>query len=232
MLEKLKKHWKIAVILVLAALGGFFFWQNQNNLNKLDTSNSIIKGLNDSVKVYKDKQGREHAEIGVIEVTDPKDFLILENLKGENKKLQDLVKEYKKKLKEGSSVTYVESETKTDVTVPTKVDTIEVEKVKYLTYTSEFDKDGWVFGKVIAKPDSTFIDVGVKNEFGLVIGQHKRGFLGLGKPETFADVVSYNPYTKTNKVKSLQVKVQNPNRIYWLGGGIVIGIVGGILIAK
>ena len=232
MLSKLKQHWKIAVIVILALIAGFFFWQDKQRKVEIREKISVIQGLNDTLKIYKDKQGRSHTESKVIEVSAPKDFAKIKGLTDENKKLQDLVKEYKKKLKEGGGVTYFETDTEVETKTITKVDTIVVDNTRKLVYSSSFDKEGWITGNVVARHDSTSVTAKVKNEFGVIVGQNKKGFLGLGTPETFADVISYNPYTETNKMRSLQVKIDKPNRLYWLGGGLVVGVIGGILLVK
>ena len=116
--------------------------------------------------------------------------------------------------------------------VVTEIDTVYTNEVKYPTYRSSFDKDGWVKGNIIARVDSTQIDLKIKNAYGVVLGQEKTGFLGLGKPKTFVDVLSYNPYSESTAVRALQVQLPKQNKGKYIIGGIVIGAIGGILLVK
>lgn len=226
------RNWLLGVIaILLLTVGGLGYLYNQKRIESADRED-IITGLNDTLVVWKDKQGRSHSKTQTITVSDPKDLLKIKGLEGENKKLQDLVAEYKGKIKKGGSVTYIEGETKYVDRVVTEIDTIYTNQVKYPTYRSSFDKDGWVKGNIIAKADSTQIDLKIKNAYGVVLGQENTGFLGLGKPKTFADVLSYNPYSESTAVRALQVQLPKQNKGKYIIGGIVIGAIGGILLVK
>ena len=226
------KTWLIgAIAVLLLAVGGLGYLYHQKKIESDDKS-SIITGLNDTLIVWKDKEGRSHAKTQLSTVSDPKDLLKIKGLEGENKRLQELVAEYKGKIKKGGSVTYIEGETKYVDRVVTEIDTIYTNQVKYPTYRSSFDKDGWVKGNIIARADSTQIDLKIKNAYGVVLGQENTGFLGLGKPKTFADVLSYNPYSESTAVRALQVQLPKQNKGKYIIGGIVIGAIGGILLVK
>ena len=226
------KKWLIgAIVFLVLLLGGVGYLYNQKRIESADRE-SIITGLNDTITVWKDKEGRSHSKTKTITVSDPKDLLKIKGLEGENKKLQDLVAEYKGKIKKGGSVTYIEGETKYVDRVVTEIDTVYTNEIKYPTYRSSFDKDGWVKGNIIARADSTQIDLKIKNAYGVVLGQEKTGFLGLGKPKSFADVLSYNPYSESTAVRALQVQMPKQNKAKYFIGGAIIGAIGGILLVK
>lgn len=203
--------------------------------DKVAEQSGLINSLNDTVKIWKDKDGLSNSKTSVVTTEDPKDFIKLKNQDETIQKLQAEVKKYEKQLKKGGNVTNFTSETKVTTTVPTKVDTVyTVEQAKQLIYRSEFNKEGWVFGNTVATPDSTTINIHTKDEYTVVVGFENTGFLGLGKGTPFSLVNNKNPYSITPELKTYQVTIQN-KKYTWVmpvAVALALGIIGGVLIAK
>lgn len=223
--------WIIGVLLLLS-IGLSVHTCNQ--ASKIDEQTGLLNSLNDKVKIWKDKEGKSHTSNSVITTQNPKDFINLEGLSEENKKLQAQVKKYEKQIKNGGSVTNFTSETNVASTTPTKVDTVVIDNTRQAVYSTTFNKEGWVFGSVIARPDSTTINVGTKDEYTVVIGEDRTGFLGLGKPIPFSEITNHNPYSTTPTLKTYQVDVKGKKNKWVLPTvvGTVIGVVGTTLILK
>lgn len=203
-----------------------------SNDSKINEQAGLINSLNDTVKVWKGKDGLSHSSNSVVTTRDPQDFIKLKGQSEEIQKLQAKVKEYEKKIKNGGSVTNFSSETKTVTVTKTKVDTVVIDNTKQLVYSSDFNKEDWVVGDVVARPDSTTVNLKVKNEYTVVIGYDKTGFLGLGKQVPFSEITNLNPYSTTPTLKTYQVDVKRRNRAVLPAIALGIGIVGGILISK
>lgn len=176
-------------------------WDQKQTISEKD---GLLTSMNDTLKVWKDKDGLNHGSIGVITTTDPKDFINLPTNDPEIKRLQAEVEKYRKQIKNRGSVTTVTSNTSADIKVPTVV-VQQPQDPNFPIYRSKFDLDGWIYGTVEARKDSTLISPRIRNEYTVVIGQEKQGFLGLGKPKPFVEVVNKNPYTETTQLRTYQV---------------------------
>lgn len=227
-----------AVCIALVSFGIQTYRISKKN-TKIEDQTSIINGLNDTVKVWKDKKGKTYVKSGVIATSDPKDFIKIKNLTGENKKLQDEVKKYESKIKNGGSVTTFTAETKVKTTAPTRVDTVYVPKEDGLkvaspVYSSDFNLGGWVVGSTVAKADSTTVDLKTYDEFSVVIGEDKTGFLGLGKPIPFGLVTSASPYTAipTSKTYKVQIETKKNKWVLPTTIGFILGVAGTVWLVK
>lgn len=227
-----------AVCITLVSFGIQTYRISKKNTT-IEDQTSIINGLNDSAKVWKDKQGKLNVKTGVIVTSNPKDFIKIKNLEGQNKKLQDEVKNYEKEIKNGGSVTVFKTETKVKAVTTTKIiDTVFVpiqgEEKPMPVYTSDFNLNGWVIGNTVAKPDSTTVNMKIYDDFSVIIGEDKKGFLGLGTPVPFGLIKSSNPYTAIPESKTY--KVQMPKKkgkwILPTAIGFVIGVAGTIYVTK
>lgn len=202
--------------------------------DKISEQTSLINSLNTKPKIWKDEEGKSHTKNTAVTTEKPKDFINLKDQSPEIQRLQEQVKKYEKQLKKGGSVTNFTSTTSATATVPTKVDTVVVDNTKQAVYKSEFNKEGWVFGNVEARADSTIINVGTKDEYTVAIGYDKTGFLGLGKPIPFSEITNHNKYSTTPYVKTYQVDVKGKKNGWVLPTviGTVVGVVGTTLILK
>lgn len=230
--KKLKYIISIIVILILISLTMKTCSQN----NTIKEKDSLINSLNDTVKIWKDKQNISHTKSQVIETSNVKDFLEIKNLKNENKILQEEVLKYKSKIKKGGSVTVATTNVNTKISSKSKIidSTFIIEDKKYPIYTSNFNKNEWIKGTIKAGPDSIIIDpLKIKIEQTFIIGEDRTGFLGLGRPKPFIEVVNKNPYAETEKLKTYQVDIKSKNKNKtWFIIGTVMGATGVYFLIK
>lgn len=214
--------------LLFALLIGVLFFtylSNRNLKQDLKEKTDLISSLNDTVKVWRDKDSLSHAKIQVLETSNPKDFV---NIKSNDKEVQDLqklVKTYQDKLKKKGSATIFETTTEIGTQIPTKVDTIYVPKdglvVKKPVYYSSFNLGGWVEGNTKATEDSTQVNLKVRNEYSVIIGEESQGWFKPRKP--FVEVINKNPYSETDKLRTYQVQTPAVKR-FGIGPFVGYGI--------
>ena len=226
-MNKLNKITSIVSIVLIIVLS-FFIVRSCNQDKIISEKTNLINALNDTVKIWKDKNGISHSKTEVIKTSSISDFL-KQNVKDkETKELQNVVKENKNRLGKQGSVTKFNGIIEFEKEIPTLRDTIYIPKgdlvIKKPVYNSSFDMDGWVVGSIKASEDSTKINLKVKNDYTVIIGEEKTGFLGLGKRKPFVEVTNKNPYSETTSLKTYQVenyKIKRfgigPNISYSLG---------------
>lgn len=223
--------WVIGILLLVSVA---LTVKTCNQADKIDEQTGLLHSLNDTVKIWKDKEGKSHTSNSVITTQDPDDFIDMKGLKGENEALRIQVEKYKKQIKNGGSVTNFTSETNVSSTTPTKVDTVVIDNTRQAVYSTTFNKEGWVFGSVIARPDSTTVNVGTKDEYTVVIGEDRTGFLGLGKPIPFSEITNHNKYSTTPTLKTYKVDIKTGKNKWVLPAavGVALGVVTTIIIKK
>ena len=226
-MNKLNKTTSIVSIVLIIILS-FFIVRSCNQDKIISEKTNLISSLNDTIKIWKDKNGISHSKTEVIKTSSISDFL-KQNVKDkETKELQNVVKENKNRLGKQGSVTKFNGIIEFEKEIPTLRDTIYIPKdglvIKKPVYNSSFDMDGWVTGSVKASEDSTKINLRIKNDYTVIIGEEKTGFLGLGKRKPFVEVTNKNPYSETTSLKTYQVenyKIKRfgvgPNISYSLG---------------
>lgn len=208
----------IVCIIVLAIL--FTRSTMLNNRSELAT-----KVLQDTLRVYEDREGFIRGSILTVQTKNSKLLLTTKSLESDVIRLQEAVKKYEKEGfsgKPGSSVSVADIGTDIDIKVPTTFVT-EDEEPNSPVYETEFDLGGWVFGDIIAAEDSTQIKLRVKNEFDVIIDYEKQGFLGTKKPLPISEIVSRNPYSTINTFRTFQVS-QPPGVNLVIGPSIGYGL--------
>ena len=229
-----KLEYIISIIVILTLISLTMKTCSQNNT--IREKDLLINSLNDTVKIWKDKQNISHTKSQIIETSNVKDFLEIKNLKNENKILQEEVLKYKSKIKKGGSITVATTNVNTKISSKSKIidSTFIIEDKKYPIYTSNFNKNEWIKGTIKAGPDSIIIDpLKIKIEQTFIIGEDRTGFLGLGRPKPFIEVVNKNPYAETEKLKTYQVDIKSKNKNKtWFIIGTVMGATGVYFLIK
>ena len=201
----------VLATLIIGFLLGLFFYPK---VGKLQYTKEDISALQDTIKVWKDKDGKNHAKISVLEYESTKHFLDLDTKKGEIWELQQLVKEYKKKLKNKGSVTII-----TDETVYEE----EKKKIpdKAFRGLSIFDtiSNNYVWSSFGFKNDSSYFKLKVYNKYSLIIAEESQGWFKPNK--TYVEVINDNPYTETKGVRTFLVS-QKPKK-WGLGPNVSLG---------
>lgn len=197
----------IAVLFI--GLTVFLTFQLKSVRRQLDVQRNLVSSLNSEAEVWRDKDSILHAKIQIIETENVKEFLAIKNVDESVKALQAEVKKFQKYLKNVGSVTMVSSTTTVDTTltsVTTSKDTIKIrDTIKiFPEYRRKFNLQDYVFGNIIADKDSVRIQLKIKNDYSIVIGEENKGPFRRGKP--FAEVINNNPYSDLLNIKTYQVK--------------------------
>ena len=183
---------------------------------ELKEKTNLIISLNDTLKVWKDKDSLSHAKIQILETSDLRDFINLKSNNKEIQKLQKLVEKNKNKLDEKSSVTIFEVITKISDKIPTKIDTIYIQKKdsvikRTIIYYSSFNLGNWVKGFTKITEDSTLIDLSIRNEYSVIIGKESQGWFKSKK--SFVEIINENPYSETKSLRTYRVQSKGDKKI-------------------
>lgn len=186
----------IAVILSYITFFSYTVYKDRNY------SSSRIESLTDSIQYYKDSYNVLHSKISIIEADN---FTKINSKDKDIQELQELVKRYKNV----QAATVIKTETKVVEKIVNKpvLDTVS----KETAYYSKFDLEGFVWGEIIAKKDSTDLILNIRNDFNIV-SHYDKGKLVL-------DVSDKNPYSIT---KSQRSYINLPKQKKW-GLGISAG---------
>lgn len=211
--------------LVLALIVALFVFNESNmKLNReVKEKSGLISSLQDTLKVVRNRDSSLTATISTLETDNVKQFLNLQVKDSSILALQNLVKDYKSKLREaGSSATKLTTDTKVDTKSPTQVnprDTVKGDSLVYIypSYKSEFNLNNWVEGTVFATRDTTTLRLIVRNDYDVIIGSEGGLFK---KRKTFVEVTSHNPYSEIKTLRTYRVSQPPPKR--W-GIGIQAG---------
>lgn len=220
----MKKRYWILSFIILFIFSGFLILKIQDLNRERKESLNLINALGDTIKIWKDKDGLNRSKISVLESYRTQDFLTLQTKDKQILELQKRVKEYKDKLKEGSSVTIIKGETVYDTIYETKdsireilgeISVIDTVDNKWITSVFGFNKD------------STIYSLKVRNNYTVVIGEEKQGFLKPRKP--FAEVINENPYSVTDTLRTYRVSTNTSSfdmKSATIGGISVLTILG------
>lgn len=231
--ETLKKGKSIGIILITVLIMTaliFFSVSTCKSERKIEQSTGINTALKDSMKTWKDKEGRYVAHISLLEGYNSKDFIALASADKKIQELQKLVSKYESQIKKGGSVATINTDSKIKVTVPSKVieTSTKIGDTIYASYESNFNLENWVIGNIKATKDSTTIGLQFKEQLDVAIGTEKTGFLGLGKPKPFAEVTLHNPYNEITSFKAYSTKPL-PSKKFGIGPTLSYGIGSGFV---
>ncbi|MFT7282466.1 MAG: hypothetical protein ACI9DM_002201 [Cyclobacteriaceae bacterium] len=176
-----------------------------------------LKALNDTVRTWKDKYGRNVAEKKSFEAFSKKQFINIKNLEGTNLRLQNTVDNLRGTI---AAISH-------DVVTEYIINSDSVEILRYVdnfpVYQSQY-KDEWIDALVTMGKDSLQIDQRILNKFDYAITRSKNLF----KPDTlFIRTTSLNPNTYTSDLSSFTYTAK-PKRIS-IGPSISYGFNGNSL---
>lgn len=194
----------IKICLVVIGILLFLLFRSCNANGELQVNNDAYKALNDSLKTWQDSQGLSHSEKQIIETSNPKSFLEIQTKDKEILRLQKVVSQYKKELGKKGSVTYVEGETVID-TVYTKPVVVYLDRSFY----KDSLNNKWVDWKYSVKRDTLTnkdqVDFKLKMHYEYAIINKEKSNGWFKKPTPYAEVVNYNPYSKTLSLTTYRV---------------------------
>lgn len=220
----MKKRYWILSFIILFIFSGFLVLKIQDLNRERKESLNLINALGDTIKIWKDKDGLNRSKISVLESYRTQDFLTLQTKDRQILELQKRVKEYKDKLKEGSSVTIIKGETVYDTIYETKDSIREI--LGEISIIDTVDNK-WITSVFGFNKDSTIYSLKVRNNYTIVIGEEKQGFLKPRKP--FAEVINENPYSVTDTLRTYRVSTNTSSfdmKSATIGGISVLTILG------
>lgn len=220
----MKKRYWILSFIILFIFSGFLVLKIQDLNRERKESLNLINALGDTIKIWKDKDGLNRSKISVLESYRTQDFLTLQTKDKQILELQKRVKEYKDKLKEGSSVTIIKGETVYDTIYETKDSIREI--LGEISIIDTVDNK-WITSVFGFNKDSTIYSLKVRNNYTVVIGEEKQGFLKPRKP--FAEVINENPYSVTDTLRTYRVSTNTSSfdmKSATIGGISVLAILG------
>lgn len=149
------------------------------------SSKRLIEQLNDSLQSYKDKEGKMISRISTIEVDNMSFF---KQLQVKDKTISELQKLVKKGTLAASII-------KTETKVDTVFRTTKIKDTVNITYETDFDVQGWIWGTVAMNRDTTSLRVFTRDQYDIRLSKEKDG--------TYIDVINHNPFSTTQEVRSV-----------------------------
>jgi len=198
----------IIVLIVLVFLLIALLW---GQISKGQTAENFNKAINQELRLAVNEKGQHEASIAVL--TAQKEAA-LNNLQTKDSVilwLKETVKDYDGALNTAivhKGVTQTKETTQTFIirdTVQLEGELVEVKK----NYSTKWS-NRWEEGYILAKEDSIFRDIKVKNEYEITLGAVKNKLFKAKEYEV--KVVNLNPNTKTKELRSFQVK-NKPKRL-------------------
>ena len=198
----------IAAILLLLFEGVVVY--RFSNKSKAEDK-SLIGSLNAELITWKDKDSLSHAKIQIIETEKTKDFLSLQSKDEKIIKLQKTVKQYEKQIKNQGSVTNFTSETKITTKDSLVTDSVCGKCSFYFSNSNPwFSVDASIYPTETPNQLSLSLDLKVKNEYSVIVGEEKQGL--FKKPKPFVEVLNHNPYSETESLRTYQVSTPKLKR--------------------
>ena len=213
---------RVVFIVILMVIIAILYFTNISYQKEARENANLIISLNDTLKTWKDKDSLSHAKMQIIETERTKDFLSLQSKDEEIIKLQKTVKQYEKQIKNQGSVTNFTSETK----IITK-DSLVTDSVcgKCSFYFSDsnpwYSVDASIYPTETPNQVSLSLDLKVKNEYSVIIGEEKQGL--FKKPKPFVEVLNHNPYSETKSLRTYQVSNNVRVKRFGIGPNISVG---------
>lgn len=209
----------IAILVVIIAI---LYFTNISYQKEAKENANLVISLNDTLKTWKDKDSLSHTKIQIIETERTKDFLSLQSKDEEIIKLQKTVKQYEKQIKNQGSVTNFTSETKIITKDSLVTDSVCGKCSFYFSNSNPwFSVDASIYPTETPNQLSLSLDLKVKNEYSVIIGEEKQGL--FKKPKPFVEVLNHNPYSETESLRTYQVSNNVRVKRFGIGPNISVG---------
>lgn len=229
-MEKYKEILKYVISLLA---GGIVVALLMKKCGSDDTAKvNLYEHLLDTIKFYKDKDGKSHAKISTLEDDNTRNFLSIKSKDQTIKDLQFLVENFKAQLKGGGSATILGTETNVTKTTSTTVVKSTKDSLKgnslacNPTYSTSYS-DKWIKYEVTMNKDSTNFGFTSTNKYSIVVGsERKNKWKFWTKKESFCDVSNENPYDKTKTLRTFNVKQKKERVSIGIQGGYGITLYG------
>ena len=210
----------IAILMVIIAI---LYFTNISYQKEAKENANLVISLNDTLKTWKDKDSLSHAKVQIIETERTKDFLSLQSKDEDIIKLQKTVKQYEKQIKNQGSVTNFASETKIITKDSLVTDSVCGKCSFYFSNSNPwYSVDASIHPTETSNQVSLSLDLKVKNEYSVIIGEEKQGL--FKKPKPFVEVLNHNPYSETESLKTYQVSNNVRVKRFGIGPNISAGL--------
>jgi hypothetical protein len=205
--DSIKKYFSITLAVITIIL--FYLLRCENG--KLEEQVQINEQANSELKQHLNKEGLQVSQIQILSAEKEKAFLKMKFQDSVIQQLQEVVKDYKGKLKSATVLINNSTSSGGSVTTITKYDTIIKDSVimLYPTYETAWNSK-WEIGSIKATKDSIFRDIKIMNEFEITMGAVKNGMFKKKTNEVI--VKNLNPNTLTDELRTFEVR-QNDKRI-------------------
>ena len=209
----------IAILMVIIAI---LYFTNISYQKEAKENANLVISLNDTLKTWKDKDSLSHAKIQIIETKRTKDFLSLQSKDEEIIKLQKTVKQYEKQIKNQGSVTNFTSETKIITKDSLVTDSVCGKCSFYFSNSNPwFSVDASIYPTKTPNQLSLSLDLKVKNEYSVILGEEEQGL--FKKPKPFVEVLNHNPYSETKSLRTYRVSNNVRVKRFGIGPNISAG---------
>lgn len=214
---KIEKETKSFIIIGIIALIIVLVLLSLHNCNSKNRQINLLNSVQDTLVITKNKDSSETAKTSLI-VDNNTDLILQIKSKDEIiKLLQNEIIKNKNQIKNGGSITVVESATSMYDSASTIVKIINRDSCNPIYSASNKDTT-WIKWKVIASRDFTNVDFISKDKYSVVIGSEK---VGLFKRNSIVEITTYNPYNHIKSMKAFEVQDNRAER------KISIGLQGG-----
>ena len=214
---------RVVFITILMVIIVILYFTNISYQKEAKENANLVISLNDTLKTWKDKDSLSHTKIQIIETERTKDFLSLQSKDEEIIKLQKTVKQYEKQIKNQGSVTNFASETKIITKDSLVTDSVCGKCSFYFSNSNPwFSVDASIYPTKTLNQLSLSLDLKVKNEYSVIVGEEKQGL--FKKPKPFVEVLNHNPYSETESLKTYQVSNNVRTKRFGIGPNISGGI--------
>ena len=208
----------------LFCLSGVLLWKNHIQEQTIKNYSNNIHALEDTVRIKVHTDSSKTYQLQALMGNVSKTFSYLDDKLYTKDSviigLQKVIKNYKGKLQ---SATVFSSNTDVN-TIQTTVTVNGLSSIdtngwyKKISFSSDINLGKWINGNIIAKWDTTILNLKVHNEYSVVVGFEK------GVP--YGDITTKSPYDSLNKIRTFDVTIPIPKKysIGITGGyGIMIG---------
>ena len=216
---------RVVFIVILMVIIAILYFTNISYQKEAKENANLVISLNDTLKTWKDKDSLSHAKVQIIETERTKDFLSLQSKDEEIIKLQKTVKQYEKQIKNQGSVTNFASETKIITKDSLVTDSVCGKCSFYFSNSNPwFSVDASIYPTKTSNQLNLSLDLKVKNEYSVIVGEEKQGL--FKKPKPFVEVLNHNPYSETENLKTYQVSNNVRVKRFGIGPNISAGLDG------
>ncbi len=186
------------------------------------SAEGMYKASQDSLKLTRDSENRQSASISILEGLTERALQDLETKDSTILWLKGVAKDFEGKLNSATVFSTATNTTGTTSTFVTETDTFWKDSVAYVypTYETSWE-NRWEIGSIVAKYDSIFRDIKVKNEFEFTQGMESQGW--FKKRQLRVTVKNLNPNTETEELRTFTVNRNKGNR-FGLNMNVTYGI--------